>query len=66
MLSINFWHPKISVALFEAFELHARPAGSQLKHVCSDKCDFGLTAVTKVKARHAIIKGKGDQSLFFE
>jgi hypothetical protein len=58
MLSINFWHAKISVTLFEAFELHTGPGGSQLKHVCSDKCDFGLTAVTKVKARFAIIKVK--------
>jgi hypothetical protein len=58
MLSINFWHPKISVVIFEAFELHAGPEGSQLKHVCSDKCDFGLMTVTKVKARNAIIQGK--------
>jgi hypothetical protein len=66
MLSINFWHAKISVALFEAFELHAGPGASQLKHVCSDKCDFGLTAATEIKARYAIVKGKGHQSLFFD
>jgi hypothetical protein len=73
-LSLRFWIHRCylstfgtrrsRLSYFEAFELHAGPEGSQLKHVCSDKCDFGLMAVTKVKARYAIIQGRDGQSLF--